>query len=70
LATLCQEFLIDDCPIVITVSIGISIYPLHGENGETLLKQADIAMYQAKELGRNRYEFSESLALKNEKIIT
>jgi len=70
LATLCQEFLIDDCPIVITVSIGISIYPLHGENGETLLKQADIAMYRAKELGRNRYEFSESLALKNEKSIT
>ncbi|MBZ0154696.1 MAG: EAL domain-containing protein [Alphaproteobacteria bacterium] len=41
----------------ITTSIGISIYPHDGEYEETLLKNADIAMYQAKEQGGNNYQF-------------
>lgn len=40
-----------------TSSIGISIYPDDGETSETLLKNADAAMYKAKESGRNSYEF-------------
>src|SRR6266699_1142913 len=41
-------------PIVVTVSIGIAVYQLHGKCRETLLKYADSAMYQAKHTGRNR----------------
>ncbi|MDD5578480.1 MAG: EAL domain-containing protein [Methylobacter sp.] len=43
----------------ISVSIGISIYPRDGQDGETLIKSADTAMYYAKENGRNTYKFFE-----------
>ena len=39
----------------ISVSIGIALYPFHGSNNAGLMSNVDIAMYQAKELGRNRY---------------
>lgn len=41
----------------VTCSIGISIFPQDGHDAETLLKHADTAMYRAKELGRNSYQF-------------
>lgn len=46
-----------------TASIGISLYPLHGESLEHLVRHADMAMYQAKLRGRNTYclYFNESL---------
>ncbi len=43
--------------IVSGASIGISIYPDDGEQAESILKNADMAMYQAKQHGRNRYQF-------------
>ena len=38
-------------------SIGIAVYPEHGDDRETLLKHADVAMFEAKEAGRNTYRF-------------
>lgn len=43
--------------IVITTSMGIAAFPLDGETAEDLLRGADIAMYSAKDAGRNTYEF-------------
>lgn len=43
----------NDCHI--TLSLGISIYPTDGVDSQTLLKTADVAMYRAKETGRNKY---------------
>ena len=43
--------------VFITASIGIAMYPKDGTDAEGLLKHADIAMYRAKQSGRNRYQF-------------
>jgi diguanylate cyclase (GGDEF)-like protein/PAS domain S-box-containing protein len=58
LKTLAQSFMINGNGISISASIGISIYPLDGENDEVLIKKADLAMYQAKKSGRNQYQMS------------
>ena len=41
----------------ITASIGISLYPIDGQNSEELLKNADIAMYRTKKSGKNKFYF-------------
>jgi diguanylate cyclase (GGDEF)-like protein/PAS domain S-box-containing protein len=47
----------------VTASGGISLYPEDGEDGETLLKKADTAMYRAKERGRDNFQlFSQAMA--------
>jgi len=43
--------------LTVTSSIGISIFPDHGENAETLIKNADAAMYASKGRGRNTFSF-------------
>ena len=54
---LSRPFLVDGNELFVTSSIGISVYPADGKDASTLLRNADIAMYRAKELGRNNYQF-------------
>ena len=57
LKCLSKPYLIDNSEINITCSAGISLYPADGKNVETLIKNADLAMYKAKNLGGNGYQF-------------
>jgi diguanylate cyclase (GGDEF)-like protein len=73
-AKVSEPFVIDGKELYVTCSAGISLYPQDGTDVETLLKNADAAMYRAKERGRNNFEFytsemnskvNERLALEN-----
>jgi predicted signal transduction protein with EAL and GGDEF domain len=44
----------------VSACIGISVYPIDGQDGETLIKNADAAMYHAKQSGNSTYRFFES----------
>jgi diguanylate cyclase (GGDEF)-like protein/PAS domain S-box-containing protein len=48
---------IDQRDLHVTTSIGVSVYPDDGQDAETLIKNADTAMYQAKENGRQSFQF-------------
>ena len=55
-------FILDDKSLTISPSIGISMYPNDADNADSLVKFADTAMYHAKSLGRNNFQFyTESL---------
>ncbi|CAM9871636.1 unnamed protein product, partial [Phaeothamnion confervicola] len=57
LRTLAPEIHVDGEAFSIGASIGISLFPSDAGDGETLLRNADVAMYRAKEVGRNNYRF-------------
>lgn len=57
LAQLSDPFEVEGNELTTTVSIGAAVYPDDGQDFETLLKKADIAMYGAKGAGRNTYRF-------------
>ena len=57
LRALSQPFSINRHAVSISASIGVAIYPQHGDEADTLLKNADAAMYRAKHGGRNGYCF-------------
>jgi diguanylate cyclase (GGDEF)-like protein len=57
LAVLGQPFTLIGHEFRVTASIGISIYPQDGQDEQTLTKNADIAMYQAKAEGKNNFQF-------------
>jgi diguanylate cyclase (GGDEF)-like protein/PAS domain S-box-containing protein len=55
--TMTTEFVVQDHSLSIGCSVGIAIFPEHGADCETLIKNADAAMYNAKENGRNNFQF-------------
>ncbi|MBB6213973.1 diguanylate cyclase (GGDEF)-like protein/PAS domain S-box-containing protein [Anaerosolibacter carboniphilus] len=57
LAAFQNPWILDDREFYITTSIGIAAYPLDGEDRHTLLRNADTAMYGAKDYGKNNYRF-------------
>jgi diguanylate cyclase (GGDEF)-like protein len=57
LAALASPHSIDGRTLHVNASIGVSVYPDDGTDVETLIKNSDTAMYQAKENGRRRYQF-------------
>jgi len=57
LLALSTPFVIDTQELHTTTSIGISTFPLDGADAASLIKNADTAMYHAKEFGRNNYQF-------------
>lgn len=57
LQAVAQTHVVDQHDLHVTASIGVSVYPDDGRDSETLVKNADTAMYQAKENGRQSYQF-------------
>lgn len=57
IAAFVPPFQLDQHALHISCSIGVSLFPEDGMEASTLLRNADAAMYQAKELGRNNYQF-------------
>lgn len=57
LTAVAEAHVLDEHELHVTTSIGVSVYPDDGEDAETLIKNADTAMYQAKENGRHSYQY-------------
>lgn len=62
LESLNLSFSIPEKEVRVSASIGISVYPENGKDAFTLIKHADMAMYHAKNNGKNRYQFTELVA--------
>lgn len=61
-----QDYKMDGREMILTVSVGISIYPDNGDSSVELLRNADSAMYHSKKLGRNTYSyFTDSMNYEN-----
>lgn len=54
-----EPFELENKSYYISAAIGIAIYPIDGMNSEELIRSADIAMYEAKKLGKNKYKICE-----------
>ena len=55
-----RPFAVDGHELFVTASVGVAVYPEDGADVDTLLKNADVAMYNAKDVGRNNYKFYSS----------
>jgi two-component system cell cycle response regulator len=54
-----QPYVLEGQTVSVTSSAGIGIYPIHGEDADTLMKCADLALYEAKRAGKNTYRIAE-----------
>ena len=63
LESVSHPIVVDGHELFVTTSIGIALFPDDGTDAETLLKNADRAMYHAKEQGRNNYQFASFASL-------
>ena len=54
---LAEPVVVEGKEVCVTTSIGVALYPRDGEGVSTLTRRADLAMYRAKELGRNTVQF-------------
>lgn len=62
IAAIEQPMTLNGHTVQVGCSIGLAVYPEHGDSADTLLRHADLSMYQAKELGGNQYQlFSEHM---------
>jgi diguanylate cyclase (GGDEF)-like protein/PAS domain S-box-containing protein len=52
-----EPFILEEHTVSVTTSIGISLYPIDGQDPDILVKNSDTAMYRAKECGKNQYQF-------------
>ena len=57
LRSIATPFAVGNRELIVTTSIGISVYPIDGDSYEELIKGADTAMYQSKSAGRNTYQY-------------
>jgi two-component system cell cycle response regulator len=53
-----QPYVLDGQTARVTTSAGVGVYPIHGEDAETLMKCADLALYVAKRAGKNAYRIA------------
>jgi diguanylate cyclase (GGDEF)-like protein/PAS domain S-box-containing protein len=60
LSLLSEQVLVDNNPLYVTASIGISLFPNDGNTADDLLRHADVALYKAKDQGRNGFQFFEA----------
>ncbi|HSW03098.1 EAL domain-containing protein [Aquabacterium sp.] len=56
-AALARPFMLQGREIYVSASLGIAVFPTDGDDADTLLRNADTAMYRAKQVGRNTYQF-------------
>ncbi|OOM81347.1 EAL domain-containing protein [Clostridium sp. BL-8] len=69
LALFNQSFNIDNTQTLVTASIGIALYPKDGMDTDTIIKNSSLAMYKAKEMGKNRYAlYNHEIYLRLERI--
>ncbi len=59
--TVSQPYDIEGSTVNITTSVGVSLCPVHGEDADTLMKSADLALYEAKRAGKNAYRVCDAL---------
>ena len=59
IAAVSKPYEIKGTDVQMTVSVGVSVYPMHGQDVKTLMKSADLALYEAKKAGKNDYRISD-----------